>query len=626
MKMELKWLCGFSKIMVEVIVMLISVTPVFSQKIINLADYGVVSNSYQNASPAIVRAIKVAGGADSCIIRFPGGRVDIWPDGAERREYYISNATENDALSKEKTIGMLFENLSNITLEGNNTLLVYHGKMMLMAIDRCHNFKVKDLQFDFERPTMSEMKIVSKTKTEVVADVTRDSWYAIEKQNNHNKLIWYGEGWKTNNPFVIGYVPEKEMMYYTSWNPFAESNAIEISPFKIRFSGDFSGANFNEGDILTIRDPYRDEVGVFNNRSHNVTFENLKFYYIHGLGIVSQLSENIDINEVSVAPRPGSGRVIAAFADCFHFSGCYGSVTIEDCLASGSHDDPINVHGTYLRITSSDSDKVLLQFMHPQTWGFNAFDRGDSIEFVNHRTLIPFAIAVVKSSKMISKKEIELRLDRHVPLQIQQGDCVGNLSKSPSVVVKHNRFEHTNTRGLLITSTEKVLIEDNTFYRTGMHAILVADDCNSWFESGRVRDVLIRNNVFEDCGYNQMPDNYIISIAPENQKLVKGNYVHRNIRIENNVFNVYDAPLLKAKSTDGLVFSNNVINQTHFMNPGTKKLSVQLTDCKNVSILKNKFNTDWQPLLNIENMTRGQVKADVKNIELKAKIKAKNNY
>ena len=69
------------------------------------------------------------------------------------------------------------------------------------------------------------MKIVSKTKTEVVADVNRDSWYAIEKQNNHNKLIWYGEGWKTNNPFSIGYVPAKEMMYYTSWKPFAESNA-----------------------------------------------------------------------------------------------------------------------------------------------------------------------------------------------------------------------------------------------------------------------------------------------------------------------------------------------------------------------------------------------------------------
>jgi hypothetical protein len=129
----------------------------------------------------------------------------------------------------------------------------------------------------------------------------------------------------------------------------------------------YAGVNFNEGDILTIRDPYSDEVGVFNNRSHNVTFENLKFYYIHGLGIVSQLSENIDINKVSVVPLPGSCRVIAAFSDCFHFSGCYGSIKIENCLASGSHDDPINIHGTYLRIARSDNNKVIVKFMHPQT-------------------------------------------------------------------------------------------------------------------------------------------------------------------------------------------------------------------------------------------------------------------
>lgn len=415
------------------------------------------------------------------------------------------------------------------------------------------------------------------------------------------------------------------MMYYTSWKPFAESIAIEISPFKIRFSGDFSGANFSEGDILTIRDPYRDEVGVFNNRSHNVTFENLNFYYIHGLGIVSQLSENIGIKKVSVAPHPGSGKVIAAFADCFHFSGCYGSIRIEDCLTSGSHDDPVNVHGTYLRITGSDSDKVVVRFMHHQTWGFNAFDQGDSIEFVNHQTLIPFATALVKSSKMISKKEIELHLDRHVPLQIQEGDCVGNRSKNPSVVIKNNRFEHTNTRGLLITTLGKVLIEGNTFYRTGMHAILIADDCNSWFESGRVQDVLIRNNVFEDCGYNQAPDNYIIAIAPENRMLAQGYYVHRNVRIVNNVFNVYDVPLLKARSTGGLVFSNNVINQTHFLQPGTNKISVQLTACENVSIQKNKFNTDWRPSIKIENIKRGQVKTDIDNVQVEEKKNEKKN-
>lgn len=102
---------------------------------------------------------------------------------------------------------------------------------------------------------------------------------------------------------------------------------------------------------------------TFNNCFHHVTVQNLKLYYMDGLGIVSQLSENICINRVDVIPPPGPKRIIAAFADCFHFSDCYGLVKIENCLISGTHDGPINIHGTYLRIMKADSSKVIVRFM-----------------------------------------------------------------------------------------------------------------------------------------------------------------------------------------------------------------------------------------------------------------------
>ncbi|HET7116052.1 MAG TPA: right-handed parallel beta-helix repeat-containing protein, partial [Hanamia sp.] len=561
-----------------------------AQKIINLSDYGVVPDSYQNASANIARAINDAAGFDSCIIKFPGGRIDLWPDGASKHIYYISNATENDSLSKEKTIGMLFKGLSNITLEGNNTSLVYHGKMMLMAIDHCHNFKVNNLLFDFQRPTMSEMKIISKTDSDVIVNINRDSWYAIEKQDNHNQLIWYGEGWKTNNPFLIDYTPSQETMGYGSWNFFSNSNAIELSPFKVRFEGNFKESKFEAGDMLSVRDPYRDEVGVFNNCSSDVSFENLKFYYIHGLGIVSQLSKNIFIRNVSIAPKPGSGRVIAAFADCFHFSGCYGLVRIENSFCSGSHDDPVNIHGTALRIIKADSNKIIVRFMHDQTWGFNAFEKSDSIEFVNHKTLLPFGTAVVKSSKMISQKEIELELNIPVPKQWQESDCVENISKTPSVVIKNNRFEHTETRGLLVTTRRSVLIESNTFYRTGMHAILIADDCNSWFESGPVKNVIIRNNKFIDCGYNSAPDDYVIFIKPETNHFEKGRYVHSNISITGNEFQVFDSPVLFAENVNGLIFNGNYIVQKSLPGfPSGMEPAFSLEHCNEVQILNNNF-------------------------------------
>ena len=581
-----------------------------AQKVINLSDYGILSNSYRNASPDIARAIAAAAGSDSCIIRFPGGRIDLWPEGAEKHVYYISNATENDRLSKDKTIGMLFKNLSNITLEGNNTLLVYHGKMMLMAIDHCDHFKIKDLSFDFQRPTMSEMKIIEKTDTDIIAEIQPDSWYAIEKQNGHPRLVWYGEGWKTNSHFLLGYRPSQETMYYGSWEPFGNSDVAELSPFNVKFSGDFKDSTFKAGDILTIRDPYRDEAGVFNNCSKNTSFDNLNFYFMHGLGIVNQLSENIFINRVSVAPRPGSGRVISAFADCFHFSGCYGSIKIENCQTSGAHDDPINVHGVYFRIIKSDSARLVVRFMHDQTWGFNAFDKGDSIEFANHSTLLPFGSAIVKSSRMISQKEIVLELDGAAPTQWKEGDCIENISRTPSVVIRNNRFAHTNARGVLVTTRRSVLIEGNTFYRTGMHAILIADDCNSWFESGPVREVTIRGNKFLDCASISAPDDYIIAIEPETQNFEKDKYVHSNISITGNEFQVFDNPLVFARDVKGLDFSGNSILQRREPGfPVGNRPAFNLEHCDDVRILQNRFEGGSpQKSIRFRYMEKGAIK------------------
>jgi hypothetical protein len=334
---------------------------------------------------------------------------------------------------------------------------------------------------------------------------------------------------------------------------------------------------------------------------------------MHGLGIVSQFSENISLVKVAVAPRENSGRIISAFADCFHFSGCKGSILVDSCFTSGSHDDPINVHGTHLKITSIASNhKLTVRFMHHQTYGFNAFFAGDSIAFVNPQTLMLIGYAKLKSAKLVNKREMELELEESLPKNIRAGDCIENITWTPEVTIRNSRFERTNTRGILLTTRKKVLIENNTFYRTGMHAILIADDALSWYESGPVRDVTIRNNIFEACGYNSAPGNYIIAIAPENHELVAGYFVHKNISIENNIFKVYDYPILSARSTEGLIFKGNTIIQTDLLKPGARRPAFNLTACKAVMIKKNDFRTNEKPIINLVSMSSKDVQTDIK--------------
>jgi hypothetical protein len=198
---------------------------------------------------------------------------------------------------------------------------------------------------------------------------------------------------------------------------------------------------------------------------------------MHGLGIISQFSENISLVKVSVAPAKNSGRVIASFADCFHFSGCKGKVLIDSCFTSGSHDDPINIHGTHLQIVETNAgNKIKVRFMHHQTYGFEAFFAGDSVAIINPKTLLPVAWAKVKAASLVNRREMELELEGKIPDSAKVGYCVDNISWYPEVEIRNSRFERTNTRGILITTSRKAVIENNVFYKTGMYPILIADD------------------------------------------------------------------------------------------------------------------------------------------------------
>jgi hypothetical protein len=161
-------------------------------------------------------------------------------------------------------------------------------------------------------------------------------------------------------------------------------------------------------------------------------------------------------------------------------------------------------------------------------------------------------------------------------------DCIENISWTPAVTIRHCRFERTNTRGVLVTTRRKVIIEDNTFYRTGMHAILIADDALSWFESGPVRDVTIRRNRFIGCGYNSAPDDYVIAVAPENRKIVPRSFVHHNIRIEDNEFDTPDGLLLTARSVEGLIFLHNRVT----VHGEARRSPFRIDDCAKVRLQK----------------------------------------
>ena len=148
-----------------------------------------------------------------------------------------------------------------------------------------------------------------------------------------------------------------------------------------------------------------------------------------------------------------------------------------------------------------------------------------------------------------------------------------------------------------------------------MHAILIANDCNFWYESGPVTDVTIRNNKFIECGYNSFPNTYPIAIMPETHNFVKDRYVHSNINIVDNEFVLFGPPLLFARSTEHITFQGNTVSGAKREDFSfSQKPMFFLKHCNDVRIRSNRIGTEgMDTAIQIKDMKRSQLNYDPKN-------------
>src|SRR5690606_11762537 len=146
-------------------------------------------------------------------------------------------------------------------------------KMVHLANINSQNITVRNIGFDYERPTMSEMTISEVGVDFAVVKVHPDSRYTVIDQ----KVAWYGEGWKSGKLATIRFRPGQEAMYYFKDPAFENALATDLGIQRILFRGDFSQVGAIKGDVLTMRDTYRDCVGVINHFSENLVFENIGF-------------------------------------------------------------------------------------------------------------------------------------------------------------------------------------------------------------------------------------------------------------------------------------------------------------------------------------------------------------
>lgn len=554
--------------------LVLSCTTLSAQKVYEISAFGLKANSSKNASPVLQKALaKIKAEykeGEKVILRFPEGRYEFHEKGAAVREYYISNHDQTNP----KKVGIALEDMKNLTLDGQGSEFVFHGRMLPVSLLRSENCLLKNFSIDFENPHIAQVKIVENDPQDgIVFEPAPWVDYRIAKDSIFEA---YGEGWTMRHSWGIAFDGDtKHLVYNTSDIGCPTKGASEVAPRRIHAPG-WKDARLVPGTVVAMRGWGRPTPGIFLSHDVNTTIENVKVHYAEGMGLLAQLCENITLEKFGVCLKGDADpRYFTTQADATHFSGCKGKIVSCNGLYEGMMDDAINVHGTYLKVVKRVDDRTLVgRYMHGQSWGFEWGCPGDEVQFIRSNTME----LVGKQNKIISirpydkeqtegAREFLITFQEPVDQVIneQSGFGIENLTWTPEVLFSGNVIRNNRARDSLFSTPRKTIVENNLFDHTSGAAILLCGDCNGWFETGACRHVIIRKNRFVNALTNLFQfTNAVISIYPEIPDL-KGQqqYFHGGpeggIVIEDNEFETFDAPILYAKSVDGLVFRNNTI-------------------------------------------------------------------
>ena len=557
---------------------------VYSQDIVSITQFGYQPGSRENAVPFVAKALAACMSKGNAILVFPKGRYDFWPQYSAEKAFYESNTD----VIPFRTCPILIEDISNLTIEGNGSDFIFHGRVQPFTINASSNIHIKNINVDWDIPLTAQAEIVAVTNDHIDLKINAyESPYIIEQ----NKLVFIGEGWKSRFWDAMEFDRNAKLIVTQTDDNCLGKNwgsykASELSKGLVRFTYPFTRKPAL-GNYLVLRHSARDHAGTFIQNSKNITLENFNLFETAGLGILSQYSENLVFNNVHCVPNKAKNRYFSGHDDGLHFSNCKGTILVDSCRFAGLMDDPINVHGTSVLITEKLNNRVLrCRFVHPQSIGFTWAETGDEIGFIENESMSTIGKGKAASFQKISAEEFELRFSDNVPDSITKGDALENLTWTPAITIRNSYFGSNRARGILISTPGDVLIENNIFESSGS-AILIPGDANGWYESGAVKNVTIRHNLFKEACLSSIYQfcEGIISIDPEIPKPQADKPFHRNILIENNTFHPFDYPVLYAKSTDGLIFSNNIIQRSTKYAPfHPRKYMISLEGCKNVQV------------------------------------------
>ena len=581
----------FSMKIKNILVLLLSIFSNFifanSRDTIYMCENGVIPNTGESAILAINRVI------DSCarfnrevVLKFREGRYDLYP-------------SKRGAVDRD---GIYFDRCKSITFDGGGAQFIFHGKMSIAKLDMCENVVLKNFTVEWQRPLITQA-IIEEINPDYVDLVIDREQYPYEVVSGR---AWFlGEDWREMvdvrsysnlyNPTTRELLPLMRDFALSKKNKLFRGRCEEVGANKLRFYG--KAENYVEsGSIITLFHGTYIAPGIQLNRCRNIDLSNITMYHVLSMGVGAFKCENVNFTNVNLRANREKQRVFSGVADGFHISTCKGDIGFYGCTGEGQADDNINVKGVYWKVARISADRLKIRLAAARSSARqNIFESGEQLWFIRAKDVSRTEkYDIVTSNATYHGAGVDY-IDVELSTPLQQGisseDYVENASWIADVTISGCHFgKYNRARGVLVSSPGRVVIENNYFASAGA-AILVEGDISYWFESGGVREMYIRNNIFDNCytvgrGWGEAVITITPSYHPSSEDAL---CYHKNINITNNIFNNSGATLVYARSVDGLTFKNNIVKSTFTYSPIPERARFYFDGCKDVDTSSNTY-------------------------------------
>ena len=487
-----------------------------------------------NATPLVIRALSQLQNGGTLL--FEQGEYHFYEEGAR----HVFLAPSNNSTGYKNIVFPIF-GCRDLVIDGGGSTFVFHDLAFPFVIKDSRNITVKNITVTTRFPSfvVAEATDIDENGFSLKIDRALSPFHtenghlifelehcAVSTQDRKLSLHSLSNLW-VRYLYAGDCSESKENLAA----PFFDTDARETENgvrFTYRNTQGSAKCDYVEGQKIAVNLEERRERDVlFSEDSSELLIQNFTVRRGGGMGIIAQMCRDITVDGFHAEPI--LGEAVSLTADVFHFVQCGGKLILENSTLCSSLDDACNIHGNYMEVERHNNREIRARYGHKDHDHSFYCRVGDVLEVIDPDTLDIVGKITVEDIAFSDSDGLHLRLiSKETPdFTLRSGMLLENAARMPDVTIRNNHWY--NFPHVRLSGAGETVVEKNYFHDCGC-AVMAYDLTGYWFESGRMRSLCIRDNLFGPCRSACViggVSGYEGENTPE---------IHDTIRIENNTF------------------------------------------------------------------------------------------